>query len=194
MTLRYMGCQQRELHHRLEDTKRLQFYAKAVTSEHRALEDSLGKAQFWSRHWEWKAKEGFEKMVGAKKKKREEATEKAQVARLASVAEGDGREKLEGDLARVKDALVVVEEAKAIAEEARRKAESKAAQLEVKKTSLLLELGTVKDEVSFLQSQAGKDKEAMEEEYQKALEVIFSNGYECCVFKHNICGVRPEVP
>ena len=60
--------------------------------------------------------------------------------------------------------------------------------------SLLLELGTVKYEVSFLQSQAGKDKQAMEEEYQKALEVIFANGYECCVFKHNICGDRPEVP
>ena len=34
----------------------------------------------------------------------------------------------------------------------------------------------------------------MEEEYQKALEVIFSYGYECCVFKHNKCGDHPEVP
>ena len=33
----------------------------------------------------------------------------------------------------------------------------------------------------------------MEEEYQKALKVIFSYGYGCCVFKHNICGDRPEV-
>ena len=51
-----------------------------------------------------------------------------------------------------------------------------------------------KDEVSSLQSEAGKDKEAMEEEYQKALEVIFSYGYGCCVFKHNIYGDHPEVP
>ena len=29
----------------------------------------------------------------------------------------------------------------------------------------MLKLMTVKDEVSYLQSQAGKDKEAMEEEY-----------------------------
>ena len=43
-------------------------------------------------------------------------------------------------------------------------------------------------------SQADKDKEAIEEEYQKALEVIFSYGYECCVFKQNIYGDRPEVP
>ena len=48
--------------------------------------------------------------------------------------------------------------------------------------------------MSSLQSQAGKDKEAKEEEYQKALEVIFAYGYGCCVFKHNICGDHPEVP
>ena len=49
-----------------------------------------------------------------------------------------------------------------------------------------------KDEVYSLYSQAGKDNEAMEEDYQKALEVIFSYGYECYVFKHNICGNQPE--
>ena len=34
----------------------------------------------------------------------------------------------------------------------------------------------------------------MEEEYQKAMEVIFSYGYGCCVFKHNIRGDHQEVP
>ena len=53
------------------------------------------------------------------------------------------------------------------------KVEAKASRLEVKQTSLLLEIGAAKDEVSSLHSQAGKDKEAMEEDYQKALEVIF---------------------
>ena len=70
-------------------------------------------------------------------------------------------------MARVRDAL-------AVAEEAKRKAEAKIARLEVKRTSLLLELGVAKDEVFSLQSQAGKDKESMEEDYQKALEVIFA--------------------
>ena len=58
----------------------------------------------------------------------------------------------------------------------------------------MLELGATMDEVSSLHSQAGKDKEAMEENYQKALKLIFSYGYGCCVFKHNICGDQPEVP
>ena len=75
---------------------------------------------------------------------------------------------MEDKLARVQDASVVAEEAK-------RKA--KAAHLEVKQTSLLLEVRTAKDEVFSLYSQAGKDKEAMEEDYQKALELIFAYDY-----------------
>ena len=51
-----------------------------------------------------------------------------------------------------------------------------------------------KDEVSSLHSQAGKDKEAMEKDYQKTLEVIFAYIYGCCAFKHNICGGQPKVP
>ena len=34
----------------------------------------------------------------------------------------------------------------------------------------------------------------MEEDYQKALEVIFAYDYGCYAFKHNICGDQPEVP
>ena len=94
--------------------------------------------------------------------------------------------------------LARVQEALAAAEEGRRKAEVEAEAgdvcFEVKQTSLLLELGATKDKVSSLHSQAGRDKEAIEEEYQKALEVIFGYGYGCRVFKHNICGDHPEVP
>ena len=50
-----------------------------------------------------------------------------------------------------------------------------------------------KDEVSSLHSEVGKDKEAMEEDYQKALKLIFAYGYGFCVFKNNICGDQPEV-
>ena len=33
----------------------------------------------------------------------------------------------------------------------------------------------------------------MEEDYQKSLEQIFSYGYRCCVFKHNIYGDLSEI-
>ena len=87
-----------------------------------------------------------------------------------------------------------VQEALAVAKEGKCKEEVETACLEVERTSLLLELGATKDEVSSLHSQAGRDKEAIEEEYHKAPEVIFAYGYGCCVFKHNIYGDHLEVP
>ena len=85
-------------------------------------------------------------------KERDEAKGEAQVAWPTAVAVGDAREKLEGDLARVKDALAAAKEARAVAEEVRRKVESEVARIEVNRTSLLIELGMAKDEVSSLQS------------------------------------------
>ena len=34
----------------------------------------------------------------------------------------------------------------------------------------------------------------MEEDYQKALKLIFAYGYGCCAFKHNFSGDRPKIP
>ena len=81
-----------------------------------------------------------------------------------------------------------------VAEEARSRVEAETTCLKVERTSLLMEIRAAKDEVSSLQFQIGKDKEAMKEDYQKALELIFAYGYGCCIFKHNICGDHPEVP
>ena len=52
-----------------------------------------------------------------------------------------------------------------ITEDAKFKAEVETTRLEVEWTSLLLELGATKNKVSSLHFQAGKDKEAMEEDY-----------------------------
>ena len=107
-----------------------------------------------SKNWEQEAKAGLGKITDAKKE-RDEAKEEVQHSRLAAVAAGDAKALTEDKLARVKDALVVAEEAR---------------------TSLLLDIKAARDEVSSLYSQAGKDKEAMEEDYQKALELIFAYG------------------
>ena len=82
----------------------------------------------------------------------------------------------------------------AAAEEDRSRLEAEVSRQEVERTSLLLELETSKDEVSSLHSQVGKDKKSMEEDYHTALEQIFSYGYGCCAFKHNICGDHPGIP
>ena len=138
------------------------------------------------KHWEREAKAGAKKIKQAEKE-REEAKQEAKVARMVVTVVGDAKARVEDDLARVLDALAVVEEDG-------RRSEAEIACLAIERTSLLLELEESKDEVSSLHSQAGKDKEAMEEDYQKALELIFSYGYGCCAFKHNICKDQPKIP
>ena len=181
-----MACQCREFHAQLDDAEKLRLYAQSAVSKHQALDSSLPKAKSRSKHWEWEAKAGAEKIARAEKA-RNEAKKEAQVAWLVAVAAGEAKARVEDDLARVQEAL-------AVAEKATRKAKAETSRLEVEKTSLFLELKLAKDEVSSLHSQAGKDKKAMDEDYQKALELIFAYGNGCCVFKHNICGDQPEVP
>ena len=62
------------------------------------------------------------------------------------------------------------------------------------RVSLLLELGTSKDEMSAFQAQALKEKKALEETYEKVFDLIFNYGYGCCAFTHNICESQPVVP
>ena len=100
---------------------------------------------------------------------------------------GSARMQVESELARVQNALMV-------AEEARRKAEDNASRLSVERVSLLLELGTCKDEVSAIRAEAFKEKKALEEAYEEGFDVIFNYGYGCCAFAYNICGSQLEVP
>ena len=78
--------------------------------------------------------------------------------------------------------------------EARRKVEDEASRLADKRVSLLLELGTYKDEMSAIRVEALREKKALEEAFEEGFDVIFNYGYDCCSFAHNICGSQPEVP
>ena len=109
------------------------------------------------------------------------------MARLTAVVTGDAK-------ARAEDGLTLARDALAAMEEDRRRLKAEVARLEVERTSPLLELEASKDEAFSLHSQAGNDKEAIEEDYQKALEHIFGYGYGCCAFKHNIYGDQPRIP
>ena len=74
----------------------LRLYAQS-TSKHRALKESLNKAKSRSKHWEWKVKEGIEKMTGTEEE-RDNTKSKAQVARLATVIVGDAKGRVEDNL------------------------------------------------------------------------------------------------
>ena len=75
-----MEPQHGELHHRLEDAEKLWLYAQSAAFKHHALDESLGKAEAKSKHWERKDKEGIERATTGENE-RDEAKEKAQVAR-----------------------------------------------------------------------------------------------------------------
>ena len=135
----------------------MRLYAQLTVSKHQALDDALVKAKARSKHWEREAKVGAGKTASAERK-RDEAKEEVQPIQLVAIAAGDMKALAEDELSRVQNAL-------AAAEEARWKDEVEVAHLEVERPLLLLEIWTTKDEVSSLYSQAGKDKEVMEEDY-----------------------------
>ena len=81
-----------------------------------------------------------------------------------------------------------------MAEEARSKVKDETSCLVDERVSLLLELGTCKDEVSAIRVEALKEKKALDEAYEEGFDVIFNYGYGCCAFAHNICRSQPEVP
>ena len=102
-------------------------------------------------------------------------------------AAGNSRARLEFELARVKNSL-------ATAEEARLKADDEISRLIDERVSLLLELGTCKEEISVIWAEALRENEALREAYEGGLDVIFNYGYGCCAFAHNICGSQLKVP
>ena len=121
------------------------------------------------------------------KAERDAARHDVSMARRDADATGNARAKMESELARVQNALVVTEEA-------RRKAKDEVSRLADERVSLLLELRTCKDEVSAIRVEALKEKRALEEAYEDGFNVIFNYGYGCYAFAHNICGSQPEVP
>ena len=79
---------------------KLRLYAQSTVSKHQALDASLAKAKYRSKHWEGEAKVGEKRIVWAEKG-RDEAKKEAQVTRLAIVTAGDTKVKAEDDLAKV---------------------------------------------------------------------------------------------
>ena len=154
-----MTYQHREFQSGPRDAERLQLYAKSAVSDHRALSASLAEAELRSRRWEEEAKEGIEN-VARVEAKRDVVCHEASMAHMDADVARSARAKVESELARVQHAL-------AVAEEARWKVKDKASCLAVERVSLLLELGTSKDEVSALWAEALKEKKALEEAYEE---------------------------
>ena len=89
--------------------------------------------------------------------------------------------------------LAGVQHALAASEDARQKAKDEANRLADERVSLLLELKARKDELSAFRAKASKEKKDLEEAFNADFDVIFSYGYGCCAFAHNIYGSEPVI-
>ena len=106
-----MTYQHQEFQTRLRDEKRLRLYTQSVVSDHRALSASLAEAESSSRRWENEARGSVERMARAEAES-DAACHDASMARMDADTAGSSRAKVEFELARVQNALVVVEEAR----------------------------------------------------------------------------------
>ena len=87
----------------------------------------------------------------------------------------------------------VAQKALSLAGEAYTKAEEENSRLTDERLSLILELGTIKDDFAAFRKKAFVDKEAMEAEFDASGDTLFNYGYGYCVFTHNICGSKRQI-
>ena len=81
-----------------------------------------------------------------------------------------------------------------MAGEAGRKAEEENSCLTDERLALVMELGTIKDDFAAFREKAVANRETMEAEFDARGDTLFNYGYGCCVFTHNICGRKPQIP
>ena len=81
-----------------------------------------------------------------------------------------------------------------LAGEACTKAEEENSRLTNERFSLILELGTIKDDSPPSGKKTVADREVMEAEFDASGDTLFNYGYGCCVFTHNIRGNNPQIP
>ena len=98
-----------------------------------------------------------------------------------------GRLKAESELDFVQQALTAVKEAC-------RKAEEENGRLTDERLSLLMELGTTKDDFVAFREKSSTEKSTLEVEFDACSDVIFNYGYDCCSFAHDIRGSKPMIP
>ena len=88
----------------------------------------------------------------------------------------------------------VAQEALAVAGKACRKAEEENNRFADERLALVMELSTTKDDFAAFREKVVVDRVSMEAEFDANGDMLFNYGYGCCVFTHNICGSKPQIP
>ena len=154
--------------------------------------------------WSWRLRNLLKELPGLRLR----GIRYAIMTKLETKGVVNARAQMESELARVQRALAIVEsaclraesergvaqEALSMAGEACTKTKEENNRLIDERLSLILELGTIKDDFATLQEKAVADREVMEVEFDASGDTLFNYGYGCCVFTHNICGSNPQIP
>ena len=202
-----MALQHHEFELWLRDAERLRLYVQLGMAEREMQSASLKEAELACRRLELEAKESAERAARAKAE-RDTARYEAVMAKLKTGGAVNARAQMESELARVQRASVVAESAHLRAKsereaaqkalsltgEACTKVEEENSRLTDERLSLILELGTIKDDFAALQEKAVADREVMEVQFDASGDTLFNYGYGCCVFTHHICGSKSQIP
>ena len=197
--IRNMALQHHEFELWLRDSERLRLYVQLGMGKREMQSASLKEAELACRRLELEAKEYAERAARAETE-RDTARHEAAMAKLETEGAVNARAQIESELARVQHALAVEESALLRAEferevtqkvlslagEACTKAEEEKSRLTNERLSLILKLGTIKDDFAAHREKVVADREAMEVEFDASGDTLFNYGYGCRVFTHNI--------
>ena len=185
-----MALQYHEFELQLRDAERLRLYIQSGMAEREMQSASLKEAELACRRLELEAKESAKRDARAEAE-RDVACHEAAMAKLEIEGAVNTRAQMESELARVQRALAVAESARLKAEserevaqkalslagEACTKVEEENNRLTDERLSLILELGTIKDDFNALKGKVVADREAMEAEFDASDDKLFNYGY-----------------
>ena len=202
-----MSLQQCEFITQLRDVKRLRLYVESGHSTRENLDASLKEAQLTIRRLELEAKEAADRAARAETE-RDGVQHEMEMVRLEIEAAGSARAQVEQELSWVQSVLTIseggwlkaeseldsVQQALVATKEAYQRVEEENGRLTDERLSLLVELGTTKDDFADFRERSFAERSTLEAEFDASNDVIFNYGYGCCAFAHDIRGRKPKIP
>ena len=205
--VRNMSFQHHEFISRMRDAERFRLYVESELSARENLDASLKEAQLTIRRLELEAKENADRASRAEIE-REAVRHEMAMVRLEIKAAGSARVQVELELSRFQSALTIseggrvkaefelgsVQQALVATKKACQRVEEENGRLTDERLSLLVELGTTKDDFEAFRERSFTKRSALEVEFNASSDVIFNYGYGCCAFTHDIRWSKPKIP
>ena len=202
--VRNVSLQHHEFTTWLRDAERLRLYVESGLSARENLDASLKEAQLTIRRLELEAADRAARaeterdvvryemamvlleIEGARSAQAQVKLELSLVQSVLPISEG-GRLKAKSELGSIQQALVATKEAC-------RRVEEENGRLTDERVSLLMDLGTTKDDFVAFRERSFVERSALEAEFDVSSDVIFNYGYGYCAFAHNIRWSKPKFP